>query len=377
MNQTRKINIGLIGAGWIGGVHSECYKRIEPMFGLQPGTIKLYTVADILEDNAAKFTRRYGYDRYTSDWKKLVNDPEVNLVDICVDNRLHHEIVMQAASRGKNIICEKPLAINLRQAKEMMEVVEEKKLGNMINYNYRKVPAIVYLKNMLDSGELGKVYNYRSLIAQDFAADEQMPYNWRFNMAASGGGSLVTMGNHVFDMARYLIGDIERLTADCETFIKRRPIEVGKNKFREVDVDDLAIGIVNFQNGCKGVLESCWLIHGRKHYFEIEVYGSKGSVIFVSERLNELRICESSQPRLASGFKEVLIGQDHPYGEIFNLKTGMGIGIKETFIIQLHDFVRSIIDNSRCSPDFRDGYEAQKISQAFQDSCMKNEWIRL
>ena len=373
----KKINIGLIGAGWIGGVHSECYKRVEPTFNLKPGTINLYTIADIDEELAKDTANRYGYEKLTTDWKEVVEDEKVDLIDICVSNFLHYEIAMSAAQHKKNIFCEKPLAINVTQAAEMVKAVDENNLKAMINYNYRKVPAIVYLKQMIESGELGEIYNFRSFIAQDFAADSMMPISWRFKFEKSGGGSVVTMGNHVFDMARFLIGDIDRLVSDCKTIIKKRPINDDPHKFSEVDVDDLANVMVRFKNEVPGFMESCWTIHGRKHFFELEVYGSKGSVIFVSERLNELKICEDSQPKKAKGFKDVLIGQEHPYGEIFNLKTGMGIGIKESFVIQLYDMVYSILNDKNPTPNFRDGYESQKITEAVQKSSKERCWIKV
>lgn len=373
----KKINIGLIGAGWIGGVHSECYKRIESMFGLKQGTINLYMVADIDEKIATDAFNRYGFEKVTNNWKDVITDENINAVDICVGNSLHYDIAMMAAKYGKNILCEKPLAMNIHQSEEMVNEVQKNNVKNMINYNYRKVPAIAFLKEMIESGQLGKIYNFRSFFAQDFAVEPGMPMSWRFKKESSGGGVIITLGSHVFDIARFLIGDIDSLIADCSTLIKERPIFKDSKEMAEVDVDDLAVGLVKFKNGCIGVLESCWLIHGRKHFFEIEVYGSKGSVIFVSERLNELKICEANQAEKIKGFKNVLIGHEHPYGNIFNLKTGMGIGIKESFVIQLYDFISSILNNEGSSPNFYDGYQVQKISDAFQDSVKKSSWIKL
>ncbi|MHB8277778.1 MAG: Gfo/Idh/MocA family protein [Candidatus Humimicrobiaceae bacterium] len=372
-----KINIGLIGAGWIGGVHCECYKRIEAMFGLKRGTINLYMVADIDEKIANDAFDRYGFEKVTNNWKDVITDENINAVDICVGNSMHYEIAMMAAKYGKNIFCEKPLAMNIHQSEEMVNEVQKNNVKNMINFNYRKVPAIAFLKEMIESGQLGKINNLRAFFAQDFAVNPGMPMSWRFKKEISGGGVIITLGSHVLDIARFLIGDIDSLVADSSTCIKERPISKDSKELAVVDVDDLSVGLVKFKNGCIGVLESCWVIHGRKHFFEIEVYGSKGSVLFVSERLNELNICEANQPEKIMGFKNVLIGHEHPYGDIFNIKTGMGIGIKESFVIQLYDFINSILNNKDSSPNFYDGYQVQKISDAFQDSIKNSTWIKL
>jgi predicted dehydrogenase len=368
------VNIGLIGAGWIGKVHSECFQRVESMFGLTPGTVRLHTVADLDSSLAEQAKNQFGFQKSVVDWHDLLSNREIDVIDICVANKLHLEIVKAAARAGKHILCEKPLALNATQAARMVEIVRREKRINLINFNYRKVPAIAFIKRLLDAGEIGKIYNFRSFFAQDFGMDESLPYSWRFNSEDAGGGSIVTMGSHVIDIAHFLIGDIVSLVSDSETFIRERPSLQSPGRRERVDVDDKTSAMVKFRNGATGIIQSCWTILGRKHFFQIEIYGSKGSVIFESERLNEVKLFQSDKGTEAQGFKTVLIGANHPYGNLFNLKTGMGIGIKESFVVQLGHFIQAVLESAPASPDFHEGYRVQKVIDAIKRSVETRKW---
>ena len=247
---TKEINVAVIGgAGWIGGVHSECFIRLKPL--LPDVDIKLHTIVDIQKESVKAAAEKYGFKEWSTDYNKVIETDEIDIVDICVNNNLHKDIAVKAAEAGKHIICEKPLSTNSIEGKEMCQAVEKNNVKNMINFNYRKIPAVAFIKEMINNGDIGNIYNYRCFIGQDFAVDPNMPITWRFKKETAGGGSLLTMGSHVIDLARYLAGEIEEVVGMSETFIKERPIS-GTNKREKVDVDDSTSFMAKFRNGAIG-----------------------------------------------------------------------------------------------------------------------------
>jgi predicted dehydrogenase len=371
--------IALVGVGWIGDIHAECYSRIKSLLPeLMPGcSIELTTVVDVDENLAKKAAHKYGFKNWTADWKSIVNNQEIDLIDICVNNNFHHDIAVQAAENKKDVLCEKPLATNVDEAKAMVDVAEKHKIVNGINFNYRKVPAIAYIKNMIEENEFGKLYYIKCFFEQDFAADPSMPISWRFKKSLAGGGSIVTMGSHMIDMARFLAGEISEVMSVAQTFMKKRPKPGAAKEFDISDVDDVAAVLAKYKNGQIGSFLTSWVSWGKRHHFEVELFGSKGSVFFNSERLNEIRLVSDPFKKAKRGSKTILIGEDHPYGNYFSLKTGMGIGIKESFTIQLFDFIKASFERTGMTPSFYDGLMVEKISAAINRSLTDQAWSKI
>lgn len=372
---SQRIGVGLIGTGWIGRVHAEQYLQIPRLCPVPGLTVRLQAVADVVPELAQSTAADFGFARSYTNWQEVIADPEVTLVDICVPNSLHREIAVAAAKAGKHIFCEKPLATSAEEGRLMVEAAETAGVQHMINFNYRRAPAIAFAKQLLEQGVLGEVYQFRAGFSQDFAADPQLPWSWRFNAAAAGGGSLVTMGSHVIDCARYLVGDITGLVATLNTFVPERPTEDGSKG--QVDVDDSAAVLVRFRTGAMGLLYTTWLAYGRKHHFEWELNASRGSLFFNSERLNELQLCEATDPKDRQGFKTIYVGEHHPYSNIFKLKSGMGIGIRDTFLLQIYELLQGIANSLAVTPSFYDGWQVDRFVEAAGISSNENRWMQL
>lgn len=368
----KKINVAVIGAGWIGDVHCECYTRVIPM--IQDAEVHLHTVADIYEPNAVKAKNKYRFERYVTDWREAVSNPEIDLIDVCVDNKFHKEIVVEALKNGKHVLCEKPLASSLEEAEYMTEEAQKSGLVNVIDFNYRKVPALAQIKQLIDDGTLGRIYHIKGMFLQDFGFTS--PMTWRFKKAQSGGGSIITMGAHVIDAVRFLAGEVEEVSAVGQTFINERE-DPRTGQKDTCDVDDAMTVLLKFKNGAIGMLMTSWVSHGCKHHHEIEIYGEKGSARFNSERLNEIELFLEDGGSAINGKRNVLIGVGNPYGELFNLKTGMGIGIKESFTIQIRDTLLAIINHEQISPSFCDGLMAEKISSAIIKAADTHQWVKV
>ncbi len=366
----------------MGQIHSETYCRLNTRTahtGVRP---ELRWVVDVDEARARRLQETYGYAQVGVKWEEVIARQDVDLVDVCVHNSLHRDIVLAAARAGKHLLCEKPLATTVQAAEEMVRAVEDSGVVHMVNFNYRRVPAIVYARQLLQEGALGEAYQMRALFAQDFAADPDAPVSWRFRPDLAGGGSLVTMGSHAIDLMRWLMGDVRKLASMTSTLVPERPLagddgRVLPNRRVQVAVDDATSVMVRFTSGAAGTLETTWLAHGRKHHLEFEVYGSRGAVRFDSERLNELVFCDASSPAELRGFKTILVGEPHPYGSQFGLKTGMGIGIKETFLLQLQDLLAGVAAATKVTPDFRDGLEVDRFIAAAFDSAKLGRWVEL
>jgi predicted dehydrogenase len=367
--------VGLIGTGWIGRVHAEQYLRVAHLCPLPGWTTKLVAVSDVVPELLQQTAKDFGFARQYANWHDVIADPEVTLVDICVPNVMHREIAVAAAAAGKHIFCEKPLSMSAADGRAMLDAVESAGVRHMVNFNYRRAPAVAFARQLLEQGTLGEVYHIRAGFSQDFYVDPRAPWTWRFAKASAGGGSISTMGCHVIDTVRYLGGEVTRLVADLQTVVRERPTKDGSMK--AVDVDDASSLLLRFASGATGILYTTWIARGRKHHFEWEVNASRGSLCFNSERLNELQICEGSDPKDRQGFKTVYVGERHPFGEVFGLKSGMGIGIRETFLLQLREMLRAVAENTPASPDFRDGWQADLIAEAAMESAAKGAWIQV
>ena len=368
----KTINVAVIGAGWFGDVHSECLLRAQSM--LHDVKVKLHTVVDIYEPAAIKCKEKYGFEYYTTDWHEVIDNPEIDLVDVCTDNKFHKEMSVAAIERGKHVFCEKPLSDTVEDAVYMTEAADKAGITNMVDFHYRKIPALAQLHDLIQAGKLGRIYHIKGMFLQDFGFDS--PMTWRFKKASSGGGSIVTMGSHVIDAVRYLVGEIDEVCSVGETFIDKRT-DPNTGMTDTCDVDDAMTVLLKFKNGAIGMLMTSWLCHGCRHHHELEVYGEKGSAKFNSERLNELELWLDDPKDPLNGKKTVLIGRDNPYGELFNLKTGMGIGVKESITIQMRDMIEGIVSGTSPTPSFYDGMRAVKITSAIIKAADTHTWVKV
>ncbi len=390
----KTLNVAIIGAaGWIGSVHAECYTRLNVL--VPDAKVVLHTAVDVVEENAKKIAQQLNFLKYTTDYHDVINDPEVDIVDICCNNNFHKEIAIQAANAGKHVFCEKPLAMTESDAWEMVETAQRNHVINGCNLVYRKYPGVAFIKNLIEEGKLGKLYYIKILIEQDSHADPLDMHAWLFNRAKAGGGTIVTNGTHPIDLCRYLMGDYAEVCAVSETFIKERPKfdpsqigMAGSRTFIEkrpdiiagetekVDVDDATAALIRFKEGGFGVLVSTWAKQGTRHNVGFEVVGSNGSAIFNTERLNEVQLyIHDHDDRSRIGYTTIFLGNEHPYGELTNMKSGSGIGGKDVFTIAMKDFVESVIAGKPMSPSFYDGYVAVRYLKRIQQSADEHRWV--
>ena len=376
----KRVNVAVIGAaGWIGGLHSDCWVRAKSMVAeLIPDVeLNLHTAVDVNADSVAKVAKRYSYTKWNTNYDEVINDPEIDLIDIACNNNFHKDIALKAAKAGKLIFCEKPLAMNYEDAKEMVAAVNEYKIPNRVDFMYRKYPSLVFVREMIDRGDIGEIRQLRISFDQDFYLDPGCPRDWHFTMATSGGGSIVTLGTHVIDLTRFLVGEWAEVLAQSTTCIKERPLVAGGTEMGEVDVDDMMSTLIKFENGASGALFSSWVTPGRKHHVEFQLVGSKATVLFNSERLNEIELYEVNGPEDMRGFKTILIGTPHKYGNMFSQKTGMGIGIKEAFTIQMMDYLKDVVEGTISGPVFEDGMMNVLYVQKIQESVQKGGWVKI
>ncbi len=379
----------MIGGGFMGKAHALAYAGMPMFFWPASAIPQRHTVVDVTEELAKDAAERLGFENYSSDWRKVVEDPEIDIIDIVTPNDSHAEIAIAAAKAGKHIISEKPLARTAAEAKTMLDAVKEAGVKHMVAFNYRRTPAVALAKKYIEEGRIGKILNFRGTYLQDWSADPNSPLSWRFQKERAGSGALGDIGTHVIDYARYLVGDISEVMAIAKTWIGERPIQSGgvdklgtvkaeadvpKGK---VDVDDEFSTLIKFDNGAVGSIEATRNAWGRNNFLTFEIHGEKGSLYFNYERRDELQVCFSDDPSDSRGFRTVYTGPAHPYGEGLWPIPALGIGYGETKIIETYDFLKSIVEDTSVSPDFEDGYQIAVISDAILESAEKGIWINL
>ena len=382
----KKLNVGLIGAGFMGKAHSLAYVAMPMFFWPAPAIPVRKTIVDVSDAIAAEAAQRFGFEKSTSDWRSVVEDPEIDIIDIATPNHLHAEIAIAAAAAGKHIISEKPLARNGEEAKTMYDAVKNAGIVHMVAFNYRRTPAVALAKKYIDEGAIGDILNFRGTYLQDWSADPDGPLSWRFQKSIAGSGSLGDIGTHVVDMARYLCGEITQVNTQLKTWVKTRPLQAGgvdklgastKDSTAprgEVDVDDEVLSLLEFQNGAIGSLEATRNAHGRNNFLTFEIHGSMGSIYFNYERRDELQVAFASDQGDRKGFRTVYTGPAHPYGEGLWPIPALGIGYGETKIIETYDFVKAIMEGGEVSPNFKDGYQINLIADAMAASAQSRSW---
>ena len=385
----KKLNVALIGAGFMGKAHSLAYATMPMFFWPAPAIPVRKTVVDVTEELAREAAARFGYESSSSDWLKVVSDPSIDIVDIATPNDSHPEIAIAAAKAGKHIISEKPLARTAKEAKAMLDAVNKAGVVHMVAFNYRRTPAVALAKKLIAEGSIGKVINFRGTYLQDWSANPDSPLSWRFQRSVAGSGALGDIATHVMDMARYLVGEISGVNAVLQTYIKDRPKQLGgvdklgaagqlKGVKREgVDVDDEVTTLLRFENGAVGSLEATRNAYGRNNFLTFEIHGDKGSLHFNYERRDELQFFDAADPADRRGFRTIYTGPAHPYGEGLWPIPALGIGYGETKIIECYDFFKAVVSGSEVSPNFADGYQIARICEAVEQSALKGRWVEV
>jgi predicted dehydrogenase len=384
----KKLNVAMIGGGFMGKAHSLAYVGMPMFFWPAPAIAHRKILVDITDELAKDAAARYGFESYSSDWRSVVEDPDIDIVDIVTPNDSHSEIAIAAAKAGKHIISEKPLARTAEEAKHMLDAVNKAGVKHMVAFNYRRTPAVALAKKYIEEGAIGKILNFRGTYLQDWSADPNSPLSWRFRKDIAGSGAVGDIGTHVIDFARYLVGEISEVMGVTNTWIKERPTQSGSIdklgtvklggdvKKEAVDVDDEMSTFLRFENGAVGSIEATRNAWGRHNFLTFEIHGEHGSLYFNYERRDELQVCFASDPDDRRGYRTVYTGPAHPNGAALWPIPGLGIGYSDTKIIEIHDFISSIVNNTDVSPNFNDGYRINVIADAIIASSNSERWVK-
>jgi len=382
----RTLNIGMIGYNFMGKAHSNAWRQAPKFFSL-PANVNLHTICGRTPKSVEAAREQLGWEHASTDWRAVVSNPEIDVIDICTPNDSHCEIAIEAARHGKAILCEKPLAMNIAQCEEMVDAVKKAKVVNMVCHNYRRIPAIALAKKMIENGDLGdRIYHYRARYAQDWIADPNFPLVWRLQAKIAGSGTHGDIDAHIIDLGRYLVGEIKEVCGLMETFIKERPLleeaQAGlgakaAKKTGKVTVDDAVSWIGRFKNGAIANLEATRFAHGRKNHITLEINGSKGSLAFNFEDMNRLQYFNAEDPSDRRGFRDILVTEgNQPYAGAW-WPPGHIIGYEHTFVNTFADFVQAVIDGKSVHPTFADGMQNEKVLGAIEESAKTRSWVKV
>jgi predicted dehydrogenase len=348
-----EIGVGMLGYAFMGKAHSNAFKKIAYITWPPPLEPRLVGIAGRNTEAVAEAARRYGYEYATGDWRELIEDDRIGLFDNGGPNSLHAEPTIAAAQAGKHVICEKPLGRDAAESYDIWQRVAATGVKHLCGFNYRFVPAVRFARELIEAGELGEIRHFRGRYLQDWGDDASLD-TWRFQPGEAGSGALGDLGTHVVDLARFLAGEIEAVSGFAKTFVAGRT------------VDDAIEAAVQFDSGAVGTIEATRLALGRRNAFQWEINGSKGSLAFDMERLNELQVFRADGDR-ARGFKTVLVSEtDHPFWQHW-WPPGHIIGWGDTFVHELHHFLQAIADDTDVAPygaTFEDGYRAAEVCDA-------------
>ena len=373
----KEINVALFGYKFMGRTHSNAYRQVGP-FMSPPLVPRMRVLCGRDAEAVARAADSLGWEESATDWREVVEREDIDLVDIATPGESHAEIAIAAAETGKAVLCEKPLANTLSEAEAMLAAVEKAGVVNMLCHNYRRAPAVMLAKRMIDAGELGEIYHYRGTYLQDWVVDPELPLLWRFQKEKAGSGALGDIGSHSLDLARFLVGEIVEISGDLETFIKERPLVDDPASTGPVTVDDAATALVRFTSGALGTIEGTRLALGRKNHNRFEINGSKGSLSFDLERMNELEVYLESAPPEQRGFRRILVTdpEHHPYiGSWW--PPGHIIGYEHTFTHTVYDLLEGIESGQSPQPNFEDGVRNQRVLEAWERSARSRQWEKV
>ncbi|MCJ8013736.1 Gfo/Idh/MocA family oxidoreductase [Paenibacillus sp. KQZ6P-2] len=381
----KQIRVGMIGYKFMGKAHSHAYRDV-PMFFPNIMQPVMQTICGRDAEGVSLAAKQFGWNGYVTDWNELVQRDDIDLIDINAPSDMHKEIALAAAKAGKHLFCEKPLALSLKDSREMLAAAEAAGIKHMVGFNYRFAPAVQLARKLIQEGRLGKIYHFRGLFLQDWIIDPEFPLVWRLQKNIAGSGSHGDLGAHTIDLAHYLLGDIQEVIGMSETFIKERPLPgsmsglsakgSASNEKGAVTVDDATLFLARFANGALGSFEATRFAAGHRCTNSFEINGSKGSVKFDFERMNELQVYFTEDAEDVQGFRRILATDPaHAYAEAW-WPPGHTIGYEHTFIHETVELLQAIEEDRQPVPNFTDGVKCQQILEAVELSIAERRWVR-
>ena len=378
-SQRKRIGTGMLGYAFMGKAHTNAFIQFPFIFPNSP-IPSLSAIAGRSESAVKEAAKNFGYEKYYTDWHKVVKDDSVQVVDNGLPNNLHEDPCIEAAELGKDLICEKPLGRNAKESERMLRAARKAGIKHMVGYNYRFIPAIRLAKQLIDDGSIGKVLEFRAAYLQDWIMDPNFPLVWRLRKSIAGSGVLGDLGTHVIDLGRFLVGDIDSTVGMTKTFIEERPLPengLGENKTGKVDVDDAFIALLRFKSGVIGSVEASRFCAGRKNFQRIEIHGTEGSLSFNLERLNELDYYSNKDGQEKRGFRTISATEPvHAYAKNW-WPSGHVLGWEHPMVHEMYHFFTAVAEDKPIEPwgaTFYDGLMADKVTDAISRSTLTGKW---
>ncbi|HEX4119279.1 MAG TPA: Gfo/Idh/MocA family oxidoreductase [Verrucomicrobiae bacterium] len=385
---TKRLRVGLIGYKFMGKAHSNAWRQINHFFPELPARVELTAICGRDPVAVERARETFGWERAETDWRKIIESPEIDIVDISTGNDTHCEMAVAALRAGKAVLCEKPLARNLAEARQMLAAARRAGTVNMVCHNYRRIPAVALAKQMIDSGELGgNIRHFHARYAQEWLVNANFPLTWRMRKDLAGSGAHGDIDAHIIDLGRYLLGEVKEVSGMMETFIKERPfMEPGSvppraaagGKKGRVTVDDAVSWIGRFENGAMANLEATRFALGRKNHIAFEINGDKGSLYFDFEDMNRLKFYSTADAQRRRGFADIIVTdrEVHPYARNW-WPPGHIVGYEHTFVNTFADFVAAVVAKAPVHPDFLDGARCLAVMEAVEESSKSRRWVKV
>ncbi|MFN3323837.1 MAG: Gfo/Idh/MocA family protein [Bryobacteraceae bacterium] len=379
MGAKKKINVGMVGYGFMGRTHSNAFSKVNQFFDLEYQPVLKAACARDAE-KAKEFAENWGYESVETDWRALVERKDIDLIDIASPNNTHAEIAIAAAEAGKMVLCEKPLGMNPAESERMVEAVEKAGVANMVWYNYRRVPAVTLAKQLIEEGRLGRIFHYRAKFLQDWTISKDLPQGgtalWRLDVNVAGSGVTGDLLAHCIDTAMWLNGGIEQVSAMTETFVKERKHNL-TGKVEKVGIDDASAFLARFSNGSLATFEATRYARGHKALYTFEINGEHASIFWDLHDLHRLQYFDHRDEGIVRGWRSVHITDgDHPYMKNWWVP-GLQIGYEHTFVHQVADFLEGLSSGSTPGPTFRDGLATDYVTDAVLRSGQNGTWEKV
>jgi len=385
----RTLRVGMVGYRFMGRAHSNAWRQAPRFFPLK-AHVEMHTICGRNAAAVQAARGQLGWQNASTDWREVIENPLIDVVDISTPNDSHCDIAVAAAQNGKHVLCEKPLALTVKQAQAMLHAAQKSKVVHMVCHNYRRIPAIALAKKLIAEGAVGQIHHYHARYAQDWIVDPEFPLNWRLQKNISGSGAHGDINTHIIDLARYLVGEFKQVCGVLHTFIPERPatempgkahalVAKTARKMGKVTVDDASLFLGHFENGAVANLEATRMAAGRRNHIELEINGSKGSLHFDLEDMNRLQFYDHTSPPDRQGFRDILVtqpGNVQPYAGHW-WPPGHIIGYEHTFVHTIADFVNACIDRKPIHPTFEDGVKNQRVLEAVEESAKSGKWVKI
>ncbi|MEU7905241.1 Gfo/Idh/MocA family oxidoreductase [Actinoplanes sp. NPDC049118] len=383
-----QLRVGMVGYAFMGAAHSQAWRTVNRAFDL-PLSARMSVVCGRDEDKVAAAAAKFGWEGHSTDWRELIERDDIDLVDICTPGDTHREIALAALAAGKHVLCEKPLANSVAEAREMAEAAAQAQTRGvraMCGFNYRRVPAVALMRQLVAAGRIGKIRHVRAVYLQDWIVDPEFPLVWRLRREVAGSGALGDIGAHIVDLTQYVTGQaITEVSALTETFVRERPLPSaaaglsaagdGSAGFGEVTVDDAALFLARLDGGAVATYEATRFATGRKNGLRVELNGSLGSVAFDFERMNELEFYDATLPSAEQGFSRILVTEpDHPYLAAW-WPPGHPIGYEHSFTHEMRDLIAAVAAGEDPTPSFADALQVQLVLGAVERSAAASAWV--